>query len=77
MVGRLAHSFPSVTLASARSASRIESVMMDRAQGGAVSQPERLLEAGGPDLETGGRVLRRRGKEWDRNMGSRQRTGGT
>lgn len=54
MVGRLAHSFPSVTLASARSASRIESVMMDRAQGGAVSQPERLLEAGGPDLETGG-----------------------
>jgi hypothetical protein len=40
LVGRLAHSFPSVTLASARSASRIESVMMDRAHGGAAAQPE-------------------------------------
>lgn len=41
LVGRLAHSFPGVTLASARSASRIEPVMMDRAHGGAASQPER------------------------------------
>lgn len=47
LVGRLAHSFPSMTLASARAASRIECEEGEGSQRGCLLARERLLETDG------------------------------